>query len=188
MTAGHSKGKKKYYLYYRCIKCSGVNIPVDALHKKFEEILALLSLTRSRVDYLQKQVKVKIGEFLGTRKIQAKAKAEELTLLEKKIDDLEEKMVNNEIEVQTYKKWFKKFGIQKAKMEGEILELNTLAEEPLRKVERLIPALLDLPGIFKIATIFQKHTILKEVFKAGLTYVGMCLEHLFSILLSLIMS
>ena len=52
------------------------------------------------------------------------------------------------------------------------MELNTLTEEPLRKAERLIPALLDLPAIFKKATVFQKHTILREVFKGGLAYVG----------------
>jgi hypothetical protein len=86
--------------------------------RKKHEVLALLSFTPSRIDCLLKQVKEKIGEFLGTRKIQAKAKAEELILLEKKIDELEEKMVNNEIENQTYKKWFKKLSVQKFKIES----------------------------------------------------------------------
>jgi len=33
-------------------------------------------------------------------------------------------MVNDEIENATYKKWFKKFSVQKSIIEAEIIELN----------------------------------------------------------------
>lgn len=39
MTAGFSKGKRNYYLYYRCIKHTGVNISGITLHDRFRELL-----------------------------------------------------------------------------------------------------------------------------------------------------
>ncbi|HVV06893.1 MAG TPA: hypothetical protein VHC96_21830, partial [Puia sp.] len=171
MTAGYSKGKKKYYLYYRCTKCSSLNVPGEKLHQKFHEVLNLLSLPITHITFLIKKVKEKINEFLSSKKTQAKTKAEELSLLETKIDNLEEKMVNNEIEGQTYKKWFKKYSIQKSVLQAEIVALNTDNAEDLRKIDKILPALSDFPGIFGKANIFQKHSILREVFKGGLIYV-----------------
>jgi site-specific DNA recombinase len=52
------------------------------------------------------------------------------------------------------------------------MELNKQDDYNLNRAAQLIPALLDLVAIFKKATVFQKHTILREVFKGGLTYVG----------------
>ena len=172
MTAGYSKGKNKYYLYYRCTQCSNINIPGEKLHNKFEQILDLLSFNQRQVDYLVEHVKEKITDFLGNRKIQAKGKLEELHFIDAKIDGLEEKMVNDEIENATYKKWFKKFSVQKSIIQAEIMELNKENDDNLSRAVRLIPALLDVKAIFKKATIFQKHSILREVFKGGLTYVG----------------
>ena len=103
-------------------------------------------------------VKEKIADFLGNRKIQAKGKVEELQAIEAKIDGLEEKMVNDEIENATYKKWFKKFSVQKSILEAEIMELNKQNDGNLGRAVQLIPALLDVKAIFKKATIFQKHS------------------------------
>ena len=51
------------------------------------------------------------------------------------------------------------------------MELNKQNDDNLSSAVHLIPALFDLKAIFKKATIFQKHSILREVFKGGLTYV-----------------
>jgi hypothetical protein len=42
-TAGWSKGAKEYYLYYRCVKHSNINIPGLRLHEEFNRILKALS-------------------------------------------------------------------------------------------------------------------------------------------------
>lgn len=88
------------------------------------------------------------------------------------VEHVKEKMVNDEIENATYKKWFKKFSVQKSIIEAEIMELNKPKDDNLSRAVHLIPALLDVKAIFNKATIFQKHSILREGFKGGLTYVG----------------
>lgn len=67
MTAGFSKGKKKYYLYYRCVKHTSVNISGTVLHKRYDELLQHRSFTKEQVteligyikDELKKAVKVR---------------------------------------------------------------------------------------------------------------------------------
>jgi site-specific DNA recombinase len=105
MTAGLSKGKLKYYLYYRCQKCSDVNIPGKQLHDKLNQILEYLSFTCNQVAYLLAEVRNKIKETIGSRKVQLNGKKEDLSSLTKKIEDLEERAINKEIESETYKKW-----------------------------------------------------------------------------------
>lgn len=171
MTAGLSKGKTKYYLYYRCRECRNLNVRGDVLHEKFNQILELLSFTKVQIEYFSSRIREKIKETFSTRKTLVKHKNEELSIILKKIDQLEERLMNDEIEGQTYKKWYKKFNIQKAKLESEIQELSKEESMGLDKAQRLLPHLTDLPGIFKKANIFQKHSIVREVFKAGLIYV-----------------
>ena len=62
--------------------------------------------------------------------------------------------------------------IERATLESEIQELKKEQGGQWKEIERLLPSLLDLSGIFKKATIFQKHSIIREVFKAGLIWGG----------------
>ena len=85
--------EKKYYLYYRCIKHSNVNISGKVLHEKLHN-------GRTKTE-LKKQVVL--------RKKQVEIKTEELKKAEKQIERLEERMINDELEPSTYKKYFRNF-------------------------------------------------------------------------------
>jgi len=84
ITAGYSKGKSKYYLYYRCQKCSSLNIPGNILHEKFNHVLELLSLTVQQAEYILRRAKEKIRDMLQLRNAQIKNKREELEAINKK--------------------------------------------------------------------------------------------------------
>lgn len=170
MTAGYSKGKRKYYLYYRCQKCSSYNISGEEIHEKFRQILELLSLSSSQINYISKHVSDKIKEALNARKVRADQKKQELEEVTKKIDSLEEKLINDKIEPRTYEKWYKRLNGERASLENEIQKLNKVHSTNWGKVERLLPSLTYIPGLFEKADIYQKHSILKEVFKGGLMF------------------
>ncbi len=104
---------------------------------------------------------------MHSRKVQVNSKKEELDEVNKKIDNLEEKLMNDQIDSQTYKKWFKRLRGQKAILEGEIQELNKEQSTSWITAEKLLPSLTNIPEIFEKANIFQKHSFLREVFKAG---------------------
>jgi site-specific DNA recombinase len=170
MTAGFSKGKRKYYLYYRCRKCSSQNIPGDFLHEQFNKVLHLLSFDNDQVSYLIKEVKSKVEHSLQSRKIHITKKNEGLATVNRKIEKLEERLMNDEINSQTYKRWYKKLAVERSLIQSQIDSLANDKESMFNKIESLLPSLTELPQIFERATLFQKHSILREVFKQGLMY------------------
>jgi len=51
MTAAYSKGRNKYYLYYRCQHHKSDNFPGEKLHTMMEDIMELLSFSEKQVDH-----------------------------------------------------------------------------------------------------------------------------------------
>ncbi|MDB5063005.1 MAG: site-specific recombinase, invertase Pin [Mucilaginibacter sp.] len=84
-------------------------------------------------------------------------------------------MMNDEIEPNTYKKWFSKYAGEKAFLTSEIQKLKADDKSNWEKITKLLPTLLDVPGIFEKAEINDQHSLIREVFKHPLTYKdGMC--------------
>ena len=175
MTSGWSKGKKKYYLYYRCTKHHGINISAIKLHDEWNEILQLLSFSSEQVKTIQKNSKTDLQAALKGMVEQIGDRQKELADIEAKIEKLEEKMMNDEIEASTYKKWFNKYAGEKAFITSEIKKLKSDNKGKWEKMMELLPTLLDVPGIFEKAEINDQHSLVREVFKHPLVYKdGMC--------------
>ncbi|MEO6522074.1 MAG: zinc ribbon domain-containing protein [Mucilaginibacter sp.] len=67
MTAGFTKGKRNYYLYYRCIKHTGVNISRIELHKQFKALLDELSFSEPQIKKIRKLVKGKLQDAISEK-------------------------------------------------------------------------------------------------------------------------
>lgn len=170
MTAGWSKGKKKYYLYYRCISHSNVNIPGAMLHDKFDELLRNISFTQNYIDEIVTKVRNGLKSSLNIRDQQLKVVKEQLANVEARIESVEKKLLDDTINGDTYKKWMKKFSTERARLTDEFSYLEVDLEDQLNQELLVLPYMLNLPEIFKEASINQRHAILNEVFKQGLTF------------------
>ncbi len=170
MTAGFSKGKKKYYLYYRCVKHSSVNISGTVLHKRYEELLQHLSFTKEQVSELIGHIKDELKQAVKVRAKELDVKKEQLVIAQKKLDGLEDKVLNDIINGDTYKKGYKKFSIEIARLKSDISDLSIDIEAKAKEQIKLIPKLLNIPELFKCASINQQHAILNRVFKQGLAF------------------
>jgi len=170
MTAGWSKGKKKYYLYYRCITHSSLNIPGAMLHDKFQELLKHLSFTQKDVEEIVSKVKEGLKGTLHIREKQLKVVKEQLVNVEARIESAENKLFDDTINGDTYKKWMRKFSAERARLLDELIYLEQDLEDSLNQELLVLPYLLNLPQIFEEASINQQHAILNEVFKQGLTF------------------
>ncbi|MCR8560468.1 recombinase family protein [Mucilaginibacter sp. BJC16-A38] len=171
MTAGWSKGKSRYYLYYRCVRHNNVNIPGKVMHEKFEQLIAHLDFTGEQLAYLISKMKASINESGSVRLQQQQAKEKNLAEIEKKIDKLEERLMNDEIESDTYKKYFKKFNSEKMVLKEEINHLKAGNSELMTAQFEQMKHLLCISAIFKKAEISQQHVFLKRVFKHSLTFI-----------------
>jgi len=171
MTAGWTKGRKDYYLYYRCTEHTSVNIPGKILHDKFEQVLKGLSFKEHQIRFLIETSKTKLIEPLKKNKAKQEHLVKELQNLNEKIYLLEERLMNNEIESSTYQTWFKKFKQDKAILESEIngSQLSRLNSDD-DIIERISPFLSRLHDIYDKGNITQKQTLIRGVFKDNLTW------------------
>ncbi len=170
MTAGWTKGKLKYYIYYRCIAHSNVNISGKLLHDKLHQLLHLLSFTKQQIEKITSKVKTGLKETLNIRKKQLAIKEEQYKSVDAKLTRAEEKFMDDAINKNTYKKWERKYMTERSRLEEEISYLKSDIDDAVDEELALLPQLLDMETLFSHATINQQHSILNEVFKQGLTF------------------
>ena len=173
MTAGFSKGKKKYYLYYRCTQHNQVNIPGDLLHTKMEELLGMLSFNEAQVKKITEGTRSYLKEATKNNSSIVEARTRQLTEINNKVDKLEERLMNDEIDGVTHKKWLQKYSNERTLLSEAIVNASQgLGANKWHKIESLLPKLTSLKGIYQIATLPRKQALIRAVFKHNLTYVN----------------
>jgi len=170
MTAGWSKGKTKYYLYYRCIRHNNVNIPGAIIHEKFQALIDHLDFTEEQVNYLLIKMDETLKTTDGIREQQVLAKKKNLIEVENKIEKLEERLMNDDIVVETYKKYYKKFAAEKAALAEEVKALGDGNENIVANQKSKMQQLTKISQLIKRSHISQQHVFFKKVFKQGLTF------------------
>ena len=98
MTAGFSKGRQKYYLYYRCIEHTETNISGNMLHEQFEELLDELSFTKQQVDFIMQRSKQLLEEALSGNKKILVARQNQVMEIDRKSEKLEVRLMEDEID------------------------------------------------------------------------------------------
>jgi len=172
MTAGWCKGKKKYYLYYRCIKHTNPNLSGIELHEKFSKLLNHLSFTQEFIDGVVEDVRGALGGMMESRDKELAIINSQLQKVAEKMEGAEQKFMDDNINEATYKKWDKKYKAEKSRLLNRKEELEVDAEDFIAQELLVLPYMLNLPAIFEEATISQQHAILNEVFKHALTFSG----------------
>ena len=170
MTAGYSKGKKNYYLYYRCIKHTSVNLSGDMLHEKFRELLRHLSFSKDQVAYLSSQVKSMLKVALAKRETQLASKTAQLQKINQNVESLEERLFNREIEADTYKRWFAKYKTEKAQLMSELHKLEQDNKGKWERLQTVLPTLTTLAEVYEKTSVKYKQLLVKAVFKHAITF------------------
>lgn len=170
MTAGFSKGKRNYYLYYRCIKHTNNNISGITLHNQFNDLLRSLSFSQDQLKTITKMVSTKLKTIIGDKENELATKSKELLEINKKIEKLEARLMNDEIEPSTYKNWFQKYSSEKALTIKDITRLKNSGPDKWQQLERFMPALTNVFDIYEKAKISAKINLVKGVFKHNLVY------------------
>ncbi|QTE39036.1 hypothetical protein J3L18_08260 [Mucilaginibacter gossypii] len=80
-------------------------------------------------------------------------------------------LINEEIEVETYLKYYEKFQAEKTRLSEEISYNQKLGDDSLHQQTILLTSLTSIPGVYKKANLNQKHPLLK-----GRSNIVSCLE------------
>ena len=173
MTAGWSKGRKNYHLYYRCTTHTNYNLPGSKLHEAFEKMLKALAFQPHQIRYIKETAKTMLIEPKKLHQQRHREKVQALQDVNVKIFNLEERLMNNEIESSTYQTWFKKLKAEKAALEYALSDDKKSKVEPDDDIiERLLPELSNIFQIYEKGNIIQKHTLIRGVFKDNLSWGG----------------
>lgn len=172
MTAGWTKGKCQYYLYYRCIEHTNINIPGQRLHDQWDSIIKGLHFSSNQLEVIKLGTAAMLAQPRSQRKERITAKMNELAGVGRKIRNLEEKFINNEIESSTYKTWYKSLQEEKAMIELALKPNKPQVEGETSTMEKVLPELKNLFGIYEKCNVYQKHAIIRAVFKGELSYLN----------------
>jgi len=171
MTAGYSKGKTKYYLYYRCLHHTEKNIPGAELHERFDEVLANISFSSTQVTRIRETVKSELSDAVKKAKTISKDLEKQRSEIERKVIKLEERLMNEDIEVSTYRRWLNNYNVEKAIITEKLTELTGInLKAKFEKLDRILPETVNMKRVYDELLFDDRKLLMKEVFKGNLMY------------------
>ena len=139
-----------------------------------EQVLEGLSYTQKQIDFIFITAQNGLKEALENRRKLLESKRKALASISHKIDKMEQRLIDEEIEPVTYQKWFRKLSGQKRSLQFEIENLNDNNKKAWQRLEKVLPFLLSIKNLYRELNLGGKQRLLKEVFKAGLIFDGTC--------------
>lgn len=171
LTGAPSKGRQKYYYYYKCNTSSNHNnISATFAHKQMQELLKYMSIPSYLIEsYVEKTERTSKERMKANTQVLA-SKTRLLSDTQRKMQSVEEKFINNQLNFDTYNRWFSDYRSQISYLQSEIEKLSRSENETWYLVRQEISKLEDLQFLYNTATIFEKQTLLNMVFDSKLYY------------------
>ncbi len=170
LTAGNSKGRTKYYWYYKCNAHPDINLKADVLHSQFDEIVKELSLPQHYIEYLQQQMVKNIETRLKHNNAAIAERSRELKQVLANIESVEEKYIGNQIDAATYRKWIVRLQDERVTGEELIAQLKAPVNNIWKRYSENLHHLMNIHYLYEKADIHQKHSLIRIVFDRGLYY------------------
>lgn len=172
LTAGNSKGRSRYYWYYKCNTHKEINLKADVLHNQFEAILSHLSLSDREIKYLADILATAVDDRLKAATDKIKALKKKIQETDEHIERLEERYIKGHgaLDADTYIKWRGRFFSERNEYEDELAKLNTPVESTWTRYREQLARLNDLNYIYSKCDITQKQHFIKLVFNNKLYY------------------
>jgi site-specific DNA recombinase len=171
VTGAPSRGKAgRYYNYYKCQVAGHNNINAERAHQQLLDIFHYLNLP----DYLYGSIKDNSEEMMRIR-LKANVtllqqRTTELHVTEKKLKSVEEKWINEQMNFDTYQRWYKDLSSKLISLKSEIHSLSTNQDNIWNLLEQQLYKLKYMPELYKAATTVEKQELVRAVFDSKLYY------------------
>lgn len=166
-TGGRSRGRSKYYHYYRCPECSKVNIGADKIHAMVEGVLSDMAIPQKYLSYIRLQSKSRIEQIEKSRKSEEVVLKRKIDELNQKIDSVTEKFISDQIDQKSYDKFRAKYEREKASLESQIRPKEWSSFKINDFIDDLMPIISDLAGFFKALSTPGKQLFFSSLFGHG---------------------
>jgi site-specific DNA recombinase len=170
LTAGRSKGKTKYYWYYRCME-HGENLSAVKLHEQFNSILAELSLSPEVISVIREKLFASINTRLQDQGNNIHEIQKKLKTVQQRISSLEEKYLKNpDISEASYRSAIRELKQEEGKLQQQFAEANTDISIYWKRLDELLPKLVNLRVAFDEMPLDNQQRFIKVVFNNSLMY------------------
>jgi site-specific DNA recombinase len=171
LTGAPSRSRNgRYYNYYKCVHGGHVNVSTTIMHEQLTEIFRYMNLTDRLVRRIEEQSSTLLKESITQQQRELMQKRTQYSKLQEKIENLEEKWINNQMQFETYNRWFDSFNKERIALNASIerLQGDTRRADVLLKTN--ISSLQSLDVLYEKAGITQKQEMVRRVFDSSLYY------------------
>ena len=171
VTGAPSKGKTKWYNYYKCKKGAGhLNLATLKAHSQLREILNYLSLPEYVVIAIESTSKSILEEAMKENKVMIVQYKNELAATEKKIASVETKWIDDQLTFESYSRNTKDLTQQRIFLKSKIEQLSADDKEAYILLYGNLKRLTDMVKLYECATTLQKQELIRLVFDSKLYY------------------
>lgn len=167
MTGSGSRGNGGVYFYYRCDSC-GDNFSAIRTHQKFERLLGSLSFTSSQLEKIGEAVRRKAEKRMKESGRKKARLLREVSELEEKIHNMEDRYFAGKIADATFKKWS---GIYSRDLNGkraELTRINEQSEDVWERVDNYRQYLTGLSKLYNSVSVETKQRLVRAIFPGQL--------------------
>ncbi len=163
--------KKKGLYYYKCniVGCAN-NRSQKVLHEKFEELMTPFTFDKKLTPIFKKMLLHLISQKTEVNEEGRKALQVELASLKKKLENVEERFVNGEIDQTLYLKFRDKYRTNILQIESELDNSQNQLSNLEKAVDKCLKIAIQLPSLWGKLNFGRKQRIQKLLYPEGLYY------------------
>lgn len=172
LTAGKSTGRRKQYWYYKCNYCPKTNFSAITMHKKFNQLMEEISFQRHHIEFMIEQGEKEMQEQLADRSAKVRELNAKRTDTMQRLESLEEKYITDQIQADTYNRFYSKYSSEIASLQSQIHQLTANQKQKWEQFRSGINRLENVLWLWQNSTLLQKHEFIRLVFNSSLQYDG----------------
>jgi len=171
LSGAPSRGKSgRYFYYYKCKHSKHNNISAVKAHGQFLSVCELMSLPTTRVRKIRSESKSSIDKEMEVNRKKVMEKKAQLEEVEEKLFSVEEKWISNEINKDTYDRWYSTYNDTILNLKGSIDRLGKDQSRAFGILEKNLDLLTDMKYVYKQSDTLQKREFVNMVFDSNLYY------------------
>ena len=171
LTGAPSRGKSgKYFYYYKCKHSKHNNISAIKAHEQFLNACDLMSISETNIKGIRNNCYSTIELEMKVNKKKAVDKKHELDEVKQKLNTVEEKWFKDEINKDTYDRWYPVYSGQILSLEAAIERLSANQGKVFQVLDTNLDMLSDMRYVYTKSDTLQKREFVNMVFNKNLYY------------------
>jgi len=171
LTGAPSRGKSgKYFYYYKCQHSKHNNISAVKAHEQLLNVCDLMSVAERRIKEIRNGCYASIEKEVYANKKKVAEKRHELKELQQLLNAVEEKWFRNQINKDTYDRWYSSYSDQISTLTASIERYSANKAKAFEILDSKLDLLGDIRQIYTNSDILQKREFVNIVFDGNLYY------------------